>query len=352
MHYCDLSNLDNIRTAINYLKTTLNVCGIVSFVDPFCGPAAQLAKEFGIENFSINAMYKMHNKVESRAALVDTPFNPKYRIFSPNNFEAGWNIHRMLPVVVKYIDSNGSKDVYYCHNMLSYQFYTNKLFSQYPGGTILVEEFLEGPQYIVEILVNKDKINIVAIVEQEITFINDHFIITGYNLCLDYSKINYSDLKTAVETIIANLHLENGPCHLEMRYVRGSWKLIEANPRISGGGMNQLLKIGLGINLVEETLKLALNQKIDLEPKHKKHTFAEYVILSESGKLRRITGKEQVVSSPGVEFIYVKPRKGSFLSTPTSLGNRYAYVIATGSSEQEAKRNAKVAASKIIFHLE
>ena len=136
-----------------------------------------------------------------------------------------------------------------------------------------------------------------------------------------------------------------------MRLVKGNWKLIEINPRISGAGMNRLLDIGYGINLVQETLKLALKKEVDLEPKHNKHTFAQYVTLDRSGILKKTTGKREVLNSPGVEYIYVKPRKGSYLSPPSSLGNRYAFVIATGSTEKEARWNAKSAAEKIVFHL-
>jgi biotin carboxylase len=229
--------------------------------------------------------------------------------------------------------------------------YSERLFKDYPGGTLVVEEYLDGEQFIVEVLVEAGKVNIVAVIEQEINFINEHFIITGYNLLTNYSRSYFEKLKRSTEEIIKIYGLENGPCHLEMRLVRGNWKLVEINPRISGAGMNRLLNIGFGINLVEETLKLALKKPINLEPKQIKSTFAQYVILEKSGILKKITGKREVLNSPGVEFIYVKPRKGTYLTPPTSLGNRYAFVIATGSNEKEARRNAKNAAEKIVFHL-
>ena len=52
-----------------------------------------------------------------------------------------------------------------------------------------------------------------------------------------------------------------------------------------------------------------------------------------------------------VHCVYIQPKKGSLLVPPRSMGNRYAYVIATGDSKEEAKRNAKTAASKIQFIL-
>lgn len=356
VHYllhCDMSDTDNIREIINALKEeSLDISAIISFVDPYCDVAAKLAKEYGIGCFTGEAMSLMQNKLKSRETLKDTPYNPKYQIIDRENRAEDDTIRRMLPVVVKYIESNGSKDVYFCDNMEAYKKYTEKLFNIYPNGTLLVEEFLNGPQVIVEVLTVNRKVNIVAIIEQEITFINEHFIITGYNLVINYSLDFYEKLRIAVEKIIAKYGLENGPSHLEMRIVNGNWKLVEINPRISGAGMNQLLHIGLGFNLVEETLKLAMHQRINITPKFRRHTYAEYVILDKQGVLRRITGREQVLESPGVKYVYVKPKKGRLLTPPTSLGGRYAYVIAIGESKREARNNAKTAAAKIVFHLD
>ena len=296
-------------------------------------------------------MERMENKLLCRKGLEKTKYNPIYKVINKDNYQNYKDIMNLLPVVVKYNESNGSKDVYYCKNIEAYRNYVQKLFKQYSNGIVLVEEFLDGPQYIVEAVAINKKITIAAIIEQEIKFINDHFIITGYSLGLDYSKKFREKLKTTVEEILLALEFENGPCHLELRYVNGEWKLIEINPRISGAGMNKFLQIGLGYSLVEEHLKQALNTAINYSPRHKINTFAEYITLKHSGYLERITGKREVHQSEGVQYVYIKPKKGTYLTTPISLGNRYAYVIATGDTKESAKINAKNAARKIHFHL-
>jgi biotin carboxylase len=352
MQYCDLDDIEAVRETINYLQhSALTIRAIISFVDPYCGLAAKLAEEYGVGCFTGEALAIMHDKLRSRELLNDTPYNPESRVVTEKTYRSERNIRDLLPAVVKYSDSNGSKDVYYCENMDAYYKYCERLFREYPDSQLIVEEYLDGQQFIVETLVSDRNVHIVALVEQEIDFLNEHFIITGYNLITNTHRSYYEKMKTAVEAIISKHGLVNGPCHLEMRLTKGKWKLVEVNPRISGAGMNKLLKIGFGINLVEETLKLAMKQEINLERRFSKNTFAQYVILEEGGVLRKITGRQEVLESPGVEYVYVKPKRGSYLSPPTSLGNRYAYVIATGSSESEARENAKNAASKIMFHL-
>ena len=73
----------------------------------------------------------------------------------------------------------------------------------------------------------------------------------------------------------------------------------------------------------------------------------KYLIVSKKGILEKVTGKARARKSPGVVEVYVKPRKGTKLIPPLSMGHRYAYVIATGKSLDEAKKNAQNAANEI-----
>ena len=224
------------------------------------------------------------------------------------------------------------------------------LLNKFPNDPVIIEEYLSEPQYLVEAVVVAGKVHIIAIFKQDIQQ-QKRFIVTGYNLMLNPNYEFHRKIKSAVLGIIKLHGLTNGPCHLELRQKNDKWKLIEINPRISGAGMNRMILGGYGINLVEETLKMALGIKPDFTKKFRKHIYSQYVTVEEQGILERVTGKNRAKRSQGVLYVYVKPRKGTYLYPPLSMGHRYAYVIATGDSEEEAIRNSKNAASAIQFSL-
>lgn len=89
----------------------------------------------------------------------------------------------------------------------------------------------------------------------------------------------------------------------------------------------------------------------NIKPRYKTPCFSQYVVISDTGILKKVTGKNRAIKSQGVKAVYVKPRKNAKLTPPMSMGDRYAYVIATGDSEEDAKQNAKHAASQINFSL-
>lgn len=351
MKICKINDINKIRNAINELiAKALDIKLIISFVDPYCSIANTLCGEFCDNKFSANAIAAMEDKILSRQIIEKTQYCPRYMSISKNSILSKDDIDSRLPLIMKSPNSTGSKDVFKIDDYESFKLNRDFLQTKYPNDPILLEEFLDGPQYLIETVVADNEVHIIAIIEQEITF-NKRFIITGYNLMITPQLEFYRGLKQAVKTIIDKHGMKSGTCHLEMRYINDGWKLIEINPRISGAGMNNFIEIGLGLNLVEETLKYALGLEYNLKPRHKFNCFAQYVTLSEKGILRKVTGRSKAEKSPEVKSVYIKPRKGAFLTPPLSMGNRYAYVIAIGDNEEEATLNAKNAASKIEFHL-
>ena len=116
--------------------------------------------------------------------------------------------------------------------------------------------------------------------------------------------------------------------------------------------MNKMIQAAFGFNLVEETLKLYLGETPSIKPKCRNYVFTQYLVVSKKGVLEKVTGKQRAKNSPGVVEVYVKPKKGTKLIPPLSMGHRYAYVIAKGSSMEEAEKFAENAANEIKFHLE
>jgi len=351
MMLCNIDSIDETKNTIRQLmESDLDICAIVSFIDPYCYSASVLARDFGLKHFSSAAICVMLDKTKSREILAGSPYVPYYYAISDDEDPDRETVETKLPLVLKAPSSAGSKDVYLAQTLGQYEEAALALQKKYPNGRILAEEYLDGPQYLVETVTVNGRVNIIAIIAQEITF-TGRFIITGYQMILDHENATCASLKKAVASIVSRHGMHEGACHLEMRYVKGAWKLVEANPRISGGAMNAFIETAYGFSLVGETLKLALGPEPNFTHRCENETFLQYVIVPQGGILKRVTGKNRALDCPGVAKVYIKPKKGSLLMPPISMAYRYAYVIATGQTSENARENAKHAAAQIDFHL-
>ncbi|QPW46710.1 ATP-grasp domain-containing protein [Bacillus thuringiensis] len=351
----DINDYDTIITTIEKLKKTeKSIKGIFSFIDPFVSVAARLSEKFCSNIVSTQAIYQMENKILTRNVLKNSPVSLNYLIYKPTaSLSSFLKKAKKLkfPLIVKSPKSTGSKDVILVKDKSQLLSSIQSLLKKLPNEEILLEEYIDGPQYLVEILVENGEVHIIAVIEQEITLF-ERFIVTGYSLLGQVDNNLYNSLFYAIHSIIQDFDMKNGACHLELRKIKDVWKLIEINPRISGGAMNDIIEIGYGINLVQETIQLMLGNKPSLNKKYYKYVYTHYLTVNSKGKLIQVTGKNRSSRYPGVEKVYIKPRKGTILQPPTSMGHRYGYVLAASHLKTEAKKIALEAAKEISFQIE
>jgi biotin carboxylase len=115
--------------------------------------------------------------------------------------------------------------------------------------------------------------------------------------------------------------------------------------------MNRIIEEGTGINLVKEILKMYLGEEPTFTQTRQFHVYARYLTIGSRGRLLKVTGKEQALMYDGVKYVYIKPLIGKILTSPYSMGNRYACIIAASESDEQAEATALAAAKEIKFYL-
>ena len=352
MHAVDLEKKESIQEVVMKIQSTYHVICIISFIHSYVQIAAELSNRLCHTNISIESIRIMENKALMRTYLKDKHYSTYYLIVQKNESINSFIslLEERYPLVIKMPSSTGSKDVFFIRSEYELRNRIRYLRKRYPEEEILIEEYLEGPQFIVEAMIYEGNIHIAAVVEQDITR-ERRFIVTGYSIISKLDKEIYNKLIETSREIINDLDVKNGNCHLELRRVQGEWKLIEVNPRISGGIMNQLIEEAYGFNYVEQILKVYVGKEPLLAREFENCVYAHYMTVNSIGKLLKVTGRNQARKEPGVIGVYIKPKKGQTLTPPLSMGHRYGYVLAKGRTENEAKEIALKAAGYIKFHL-
>ncbi|MBS4176695.1 ATP-grasp domain-containing protein [Lederbergia citrea] len=354
MIYVESIDRSHCKEQITILQQQgIDICACISFVDPYVHLAAMLSKEIGLFQSSTDALFKMEEKTRIREALKNLSVTPFYTLFHPNELVDSFveQYKNQLPLILKPPASNGSKDIFLVETKSDFRQGLKQLKKKHPNMPVLVEEYLNGPQYLIEVVAYNNQLNIIGVIEQEIS--NDNrFIVMGYKYPAALVHEEYEILEEAITTILNSLDLRDGSCHLEMRNIKGKWKLIEINPRMSGGAMNRILYEGTGINLAKEIIKLYLGEIPSFITSRNTHVYARFLTVSSAGRLLKVTGENRAANYEGVKDVYVKPHCGSLLTEPYSLGNRYAYVIASSDTQEEAERIALNAAKEIKFYIE
>ena len=170
---------------------------------------------------STKAIEIMENKEKTRVFLKNQPYTPKFFVIKPDETISFETINAQLdfPVIVKSPKSTGSKDVLLAGNKNELKKHILRLQEKNPDEAIIIEEYIEGDQYLVEALVYNNKIQIAGVIKQEITQ-GKRFIITGYGVLADVPNDIKAGIEDVLHSVISQFGIENGALHLELRLIK------------------------------------------------------------------------------------------------------------------------------------
>lgn len=97
----------------------------------------------------------MEDKLLSRNAVKNSPYSPRFIKLNPNESFSKREVKDLIPFMLKSPSSAGSKDVFKITSMDEFNTYRKRLTKKYPQEPLLLEEYLDGPQYLVECMVIK-----------------------------------------------------------------------------------------------------------------------------------------------------------------------------------------------------
>jgi biotin carboxylase len=350
----NMSDTDEILSAItDLIEEGKEIDCFISFLDEYVYLAALLTNTLCHTPLTYEPLQIMTDKILTRTYLSGKNYTPFFKVLSSTE-SADLEINELkgqFPLIIKSPQSNGSKDVILVENSWECKKGVKQLHRQNSESPILVEEYLEGPQYLIEVVVFNSTISVAAIVEQEVTK-GERFIITGYSVCPEWYLEQLPGLKETVFSIIEDFQLRNGTCHLELKLTNSGWKLIEINPRMAGGAMNRMIEEAFGYNLAEQTIRLYTGLEPDLRKKQNKAIYTHYLIVGSVGKVLKVSGCDSAKEQVGVVEVYTKVEYGQLVTPPRSMGQRYGYVLAAANSKEQARQCAMNGAQQIKFYLQ
>lgn len=292
--YYNVSTTD--LDAVLALAKKLNIDGIVAYAsDPAAPTAAYVAEKLGLPGNPYESVKLLTEKDLFREFLQKHGFNsPKAGGYT--NYEAALaDIGRLrFPVMVKPVDSSGSKGVVKVGDVAGLKPAVEEALSYSRGKRFIVEEFIVKKGYQVS---------------------GDGFSIDGKLVFTSYGNELYSgkgtreyvalgefwpslltqEQKTKVDSelqrLITALGMRTCAYNIEVILDKDdNVYVLELGPRNGGSYIPQLIKYATGVDLVEVTLKAAMGDKLHhLEMSPTKGVFSNYMIYStSSGKFKGI----------------------------------------------------------------
>lgn len=201
--------------------------------------------------------------------------------------------------------------------------------------SVLIEQFIEGPEFSIEIIVWNGKVNVLTVTDKKTTDA-PHFVELGHNQPSCFPDADVETLKAAAIAGVRALGVNNCACHAEAKLMNGKAYLMEVGARLGGDFIStELTHLSTGIDMVAAAIDVALGVEPDLSAKEEPKGVCIRYFCPKPGKLVSISNTE-VLNNPHVYLWEIYPKEGDVIPAVTSSLCRSGHVIVTEKTPQKA----------------
>lgn len=305
---------------------------------------AVICNEMGLVGISEDTALKATNKAFMRDALKENhvPIPLYYRVRGKEAFvEAVCKVRAVgYRCIVKPADNSGSRGVDLLKDDSDLDVAYEYTFSNSRSGEIIVEEYMEGPEVSVETLALNGNVHIIQITDK-LTTGAPYFVEMGHSQPSQLSEEMKDQIRQV--TIAANkaIGILNGPSHTEIKITNDGPKIVELGARLGGDCITtHLVPLSTGVDMVECSIRIALGEKPQLNPRWNKGSAIRY-LKTETGRVREIRGVKKAEAIPGVIQVTIVHGINEQIGEIKSSVDRVGFVIAQGEKASEAILTSK-----------
>ena len=201
--------------------------------------------------------------------------------------------------------------------------------------SVLIEQFIEGPEFSIEMIVWQGEIHVLTVTDKKTTGA-PHFVELGHNQPSCFSATDVETLTAAAVAGVRALGVNNCACHAEAKLMNGKAYLMEVGARLGGDFIStELTHLSTGVDMVAAAIDVALGVEPDLSVKEEPKGVCIRYFCPKPGKLVRIFNTE-VLNNPHVYLWEIYPKEGDVIPAVTSSLCRSGHVIVTEKTPQKA----------------
>lgn len=349
----DFSDVDRVVA----LGRTHRVDAVVAIsTDRAVPAAAAVADRLGLPGIGVETAQLMTDKAAMRARLQECAVaQPRFSVLT-DSVEPAWGLEAVgTPAVVKPVDSGGQRGVYRINSDAELAAYLPGTLAHSRTKRAILEQFIDG-QELNGIVVARDGIPTLLTLSDRLRPPGAGFGVGWIHLYP--SQLDRSALETAAAVAldaVRALGLRDGIAFPQLLVTEtGEAFVVEVAARIPAGQMADLVRLGVGIDLVQIALAQALGERITdaaIEPRFQRPLAIRFLTASPgilpTGQVVSVTGLEAVRSSPGILEADLYIQTGETIHPVQVDADRRGYIIATADDTQAALELAQRAAREL-----
>lgn len=344
---CSLVDVDGVDRIVERFRPDGITCGAS---DVGVLTASLLCQKYGLPGLAPDIARNVKDKgVMIEAFRRHGVPHPEYQVLE----DAETPVSLEYPLITKPVDKSGSRGINVARNAEELKAALADSFASSDSKRVIVEEYMQGPEVSVEILVQDGEPHIIQITDK-LTTGEPHFIEIGHSQPSALPPEALEAISRVAYDACKAVGVDNGCGHAEIILTERGPKMVEIAGRLGGDFIaTVLLPLSTGVDLSEYEILRAIG-----EPKKYEETAklgkgaAVRFIEALPGRLASVAIDYTSASMVSVEELNLVCQYGRTYGSAVNNNDRFGYVIATGETPQEAVAHCETAMAGIHISMQ
>lgn len=298
---------------------------------------AQLAQELGFIFHSPKVIERSLDKYLQKQIFLENKIPCAKGVLVGKDEEV--DIHQLkklgLPIILKPRDATSSQGVFKIDNYEEIDNYIHITRSFASKGEVIIEEFIDGPEFSIESITYKGNTIIVQYTEKFIT----PFPRTVEMGHLQPALLDEKEKKVISDVVIKAIKaigIDNSASHTEVKLTVDGPKVVEIGARLGGDFISSyLVKESCGVDMDKAAIQVAIGEEPDFKKRSNKFSYIKYLELEKERKVKKIKDFKDSLKQKDVVLAHLYVKKGDIIHEITQGSERHGFVIVTGKSRSE-----------------
>lgn len=354
---------ESVKAVQNFLKNNpeIKIDGALTFWEDDVLLTSKITDQFDWVGIPFEIARQVRNKYLFREFCTKNNINAPQHLIIRHTKELNTACKKLkFPMVLKpafgsssayVVRVNNKEELINTYNYIKKNISADSESSLSDGLEIFVEEFLDGDEVDIDILLQNGKIKFYSIADNFDKSKEQFFVDSGQAMPSTLPEKNQKELIDMAEDALEKLGIQNGCIHFEAKSTKAGPYPIEINMRMGGDYVYSYNKSSWNIDLIEYAVKIAIGQfvKIDQGELPKKYIIGWDLHPEFSGLLVELNVEEELKKKKYFEEMNIYKEVGDPILLPPEGYESLGWLTVAGDNFLDAQDNLKDALTHIQY---